>query len=101
MARKVPVEENDARKIYAIACDDGSLIIQFRYLDGNGHVFHAYSENVSARGAMVLRAELDRGQPNTGLQADLCETCGGAEMIREWGEWVDCPACHPAQAAKA
>jgi hypothetical protein len=82
MARKVPVEENDALKIYAIACDDGSLIIQFRYLDGNGHVFHAYSENVSARGAMVLRAELDRGQPNTGLQADgryvpqSCPLCG-------------------------
>ena len=60
MARKVLVEENDARKIYAIACDDGSLAIQFRYLDGNGHVFHAYSENVSAHGVMVLRAELDR-----------------------------------------
>ena len=32
---------------------------------------------------------------------DVCGTCDGAEMVREWGKWKPCPDCQDTHASNA
>lgn len=87
MARMLLLEQGEHDTTYATITEEGSLVIENRYLNDNGSLDFAHSVVVLAGGVQKLLELLSIMQPNNGLQSD------GAVRAPEGGiykvEWLD------------
>ena len=52
-------------------------------------------------GVESIQAALDEIAAQQPRALDVCGTCGGVEMVREWGAWKPCPDCQTTHASNA